>query len=312
MTPQTQLLPRVRGEARECQHPQAQHQHGTVLAYIRDRCGCQPCTKAGTDYARTMYRRRAYGQSRLVDAEPVRAHIRWLQAQGMGLATIRAAAGMGGGVMCDLLYGRPSPDGARRPPVRRIKPETAAAVLAVTCQLAPSALTDGTGTRRRLQALVCMGWSQYELAGRLGYSAGNFGKVVHATRVTAATADAVAGLYDQLWDTPPPQTDTRGRAAVGRAKHRAQERGWLPPLAWDDDTIDDPTAAPDTGRGGGPVVDEVAIEQALTGRRVVLTKAELNVAIRVATDRQLSARRIGELLRTTPRKVNRERAKVAA
>jgi len=34
---------------------------------------------------------------------------------------------------------------------------------------------------------------------------------------------------------------------MNAATRRAAARGWAPPLAWDDDTIDDPNATPDLG-----------------------------------------------------------------
>jgi hypothetical protein len=46
---------------------------------------------------------------------------------------------------------------------------------------------------------------------------------------------------------------------VERAPARAH--GWLPPLGWDDEAIDDPAAEPD--EGDGDVVDDILIERAL-------------------------------------------------
>ena len=66
------------------------------------------------------------------------------------------------------------------------------------------------GTRRRLQALVAIGYSQSYLADRLGIHAGNFGTMFHHRgQVTVATARAVADLYDELSMTPRVGTDQR-------------------------------------------------------------------------------------------------------
>ena len=53
--------------------------------------------------------------------------------------------------------------------------------------------------------------------------------------VTAQTAAAIARAYTALSSTPGPSDTARKTAA---------DLGWAPPLAWDDDTIDDPAAEP--------------------------------------------------------------------
>lgn len=62
--------------------------------------------------------------------------------------------------------------------------------------------------------------------------------------VTKSMAERVAKLYDQLWDVRPSQADHRDKISVSRATAYACKRAWLPPLAWDDDTIDNPAAQP--------------------------------------------------------------------
>jgi hypothetical protein len=66
-------------------------------------------------------------------------------------------------------------------------------------------------------------------------------------QVTAATARAVRELYDRLWDKPPPENGQRERIAAARARNHAAQRDWAPPLAWDDDIIDDPAGRPAQG-----------------------------------------------------------------
>lgn len=36
---------------RDCTCPQADHQHGTVRAYVADHCRCWPCQRTGGDHA---------------------------------------------------------------------------------------------------------------------------------------------------------------------------------------------------------------------------------------------------------------------
>lgn len=92
---------------------------------------------------------------------------------------------------------------------------------------------DATGSRRRLQALVALGWPIHledrlsPHARRLTYSGQ---RTVHAD-----TAAAVRALYDELSMTPGPSS---------RSRQRAARKGWPVPLAWSDDSIDDPNARP--------------------------------------------------------------------
>jgi hypothetical protein len=108
--------------------------------------------------------------------------------------------------------------------------------------------TDATGTRRRLQALMRCGYSLPLLAGRLGCSRQELRLKLHERgSVTAATARAVAALYDELWDRPPPESSHYEKVAASRTRNYARNRGYPLPLAWDDDTIDDPAAQPAPG-----------------------------------------------------------------
>jgi hypothetical protein len=49
-------------------------------------------------------------------------------------------------------------------------------------------------------------------------------------------------VYDELWNQAPPQETKQQRGAISRARGYARARGWLGPLAWDDDLIDLPPA----------------------------------------------------------------------
>jgi hypothetical protein len=188
----------------------------------------------------------AYGQWQpYVDAEPARQHVQALRAAGLGRRRIAQLAGVPASAVAGLLYGQPG-----RPPARRLRPGTAARLLAV--QPGPTARAAGTpvdaaGTQRRLQALVALGHPQATLARRLGMTRSNFGAMMRRPQVTAATARAATRLYGQLWDTPPPVGTPRARAIAAQARAHAAARGWPPPLAWDDDTIDNPAAGPASG-----------------------------------------------------------------
>lgn len=221
--------------------------HGTLSRHKHHRCKCPACTKAGRDYMNMRSRLMAYGRWQpYVDAEPVRAHIRMLSSFGIGIQRTRVLAGMSNGSLCRLLYGR-----GERGPSRRIRTETADRILAIKPSIdaaAPCALVDGTGTRRRLQALVAVGWPQIELARRSGLDKITINDQLHLTSTTAygSTARTVRDLYDEMWNVNP---CTRGVAKrwVNEARTLATSNGWVPPAAWDDDYIDSPAATPDVG-----------------------------------------------------------------
>lgn len=254
---------KARGQARdaavdrtpkECLHKRTTHVHGTHACYVLDACRCHPCKDANTAYERARIKAHAYGRfNTFVDAEPVRDHIKALQAAGMGLKQIVAATNgaFSQGAMTRLMYGRLKKETNRQEgPSRRIRTEHADALLAVratTTTLAAGALVDGTGTRRRLQALTAIGWSQTRIAERLGMTNRNLGRLIHGHNpVTAATHRAVVALYDDLWDQAPPATNRSQRGSVTRSIAYATAHGWPPPMAWDDDSIDDPAATPHT------------------------------------------------------------------
>ena len=61
--------------------------------------------------------------------------------------------------------------------------------------------------------------------------------------ISPRMAGRISAVYDELWATPGPD---KGVAS------KARTLGHAPPLAWDDDTIDDPAARPEgvaTSRG---------------------------------------------------------------
>jgi len=123
------------------------------------------------------------------------------------------------------------------------------AVKPVLANAADLARLDVTGSRRRLQALVAIGWPQRWLAARLGWAWTRFSAVMNRQgRISAAHARAVLALYNRLWDQQPPQATNAERRAVSRARQLAERQGWPPPQGWDDDAIDDPAAAPEDCR----------------------------------------------------------------
>ena len=125
-----------------------------------------------------------------------------------------------------------------------------AAYLAKAAYARGETWTDGrfpssVGVVRRLQALHTVGWSRNQLAQRLGCTRRALDRYSEAINVLAATHERIGALYDELWNVTP--TGPRVQAT----KNWAARSGFVPPLAWDDDEIDDPNAQPHTPAAGG-------------------------------------------------------------
>ena len=187
----------------------------------------------------------AYGrwQPSRVEAAAVRRHVQSLRDAGLGMRRIAELSGVSRSVLQSLMIGRKERGWG---PSNRISMENATKLLSVSMetgrlQVAGGSLIDMTGTTRRLRALVAIGYTQSDLCARLGITDANGTGLFTAarrSRVRVTTACQVAGLYDELSMTPGPSE---------AARNRAHRKGWMPPLAWDDDTIDSHEAQPNPG-----------------------------------------------------------------
>lgn len=162
-----------------------------------------------------------------------------------------------------------------------------------------SLLVNSCGVQRRLHALQAIGWSATALAGELGVHRSAVQKLMRSQRSNTATLAAVTDLYDRLSMTPGPH-----RAAA----RYAAAHGWAPPLAWDDHSIDDPTAQPHRGDANAVLFDEVAVERAVAGQAVRLRPVERREAIRRLKAARLTDAAVAVRLHTTERAVQRHRA----
>lgn len=268
--------PRPPAVRRDCTHKQAGHRHGTYAAYTLDRCRCDECRDANRTYEQQLDRAHALHRwdpakpatpGDLVPARRARAHLKRLMAAGMGLKTIARTSGISHGSLSSIMYRRRSKNRTdRRPRRRRITRDLERRILAVTVDLAGGAKVDGAGTRRRLQALVAIGWSQQRLAALIGMTPSNFGKLIHSQRdVVRSTADSARQIYDAHWAAAPVPANRFEQAGITRAVQVARDHGWVPPLAWDGDTIDDPAAQPDVG------------QQQLSGRDAITARTRARI-----------------------------------
>lgn len=173
-----------------------------------------------------------------VPAGPVRDHIRQvIDAAGFSHAQFAAAAGVDARTIRKILG----------PAQIRVKTEVAARICQVNPALVPvHGWVPAAGACRRLRALAVGGWSASVLAERLslGVTAVQLIREGDQQVVAAATARKVRELYDEIWDTEPPAGTRSERISRGRTRGYARKAQWPPPMAWDDDTIDDPDASP--------------------------------------------------------------------
>lgn len=151
-------------------------------------------------------------------------------------------------------------------------------------------LVDATGTRRRIQALHALGWRAIDLAARLDCTAPAVRQIKWRTTVQRSTAAAVAALYDDLADHHGPSARLRAAAVTW---------GWLQPLWWDEDTIDDPSF--------DPRVAYKDTEPSPASVRAVLVE---NVAD--LTRKGWSAARVAHQLQVSQRRVVRIRSELRA
>jgi len=161
--------------------------------------------------------------SRTVPADAAAAHLNEVRGRtGTTFEVLAKRCGMDKSTLQDIAAGA-------RP---RIYRSTEANVLAVD---APPHRIDATGTHRRIRALTALGHSQAGLSVEAGYSADFLHHLLTCDTVTAAHARIVEGLYDEYHATDGAHRNSRAYAAW---------RAWPPADAWDDLSIDDPTARP--------------------------------------------------------------------
>lgn len=114
--------------------------------------------------------------------------------------------------------------------------------VASACEIAADgAHVNSVGTTRRLQGLVALGFENREIAAELGMHDNHIARLIYGrrSRITARNASRVEEVARRLELSPPPDS-----AASRKAKRRAARNGWNPIFAWDEESIDDPTAKP--------------------------------------------------------------------
>lgn len=166
-----------------------------------------------------------------VDATHAREHIAALRARGVTIKMLFTEYGIRESVV-RRIENAPSQ-------IRRITEAKVLAIPVPTVWVATLADVDATGTRRRLQALAAIGYTQDDIAARIGTVQRHIPNLTSQDKVSGITASRVAKVFNELHMIPGPSSI---------AARRAKLKGWALPLQWDEDTIDDPAAEPYTGK----------------------------------------------------------------
>jgi hypothetical protein len=220
------------------------------------------------EFTREMYHseklRQYYGVTLFTTPDRARKHIRMLKGDPyyMTAKRISQLSGIAESNICWISRGNRGPS-RNFEPVGEIHRATEAAILGVKPETAPpkggGGRVEPVGARRRLQALVAVGWPLHVLSDGMGWgpepqpvhrmingkSARNF--VMHATHLAACA------LFVKLGDVDPAELG-HSAYSISRAQGVARRNRWAPPWCWDEDTIDDPDAIPEwTGNCGTPL-----------------------------------------------------------
>ncbi|WP_434744604.1 hypothetical protein [Streptomyces sp. A-14] len=269
--------------------------HNTLTCYTRYKCRLPKCVDRYNTSTRTRIRAQKAGTwQRFVPAEPVRQHIQNLQAEGMIPAGIAAAAGTNPQAVLEFIT--PSP-GKGRGRKQRTTPEMAARILAVTVETAAARAhrVAATGTIRRIQGLVALGWPLKTIAAHAELHAAVPSEVLkraHSghTVVFGETERKIKAAYDTLRAVRP---ERRGvpKGLITRSKNWARANRWPKPTYWDKHpgAIDDPFFTPDYGLTKADILAE---ETRWLIHTAGLTRSE--VAERLGKDRSYIDRVLGQ------------------
>lgn len=191
-------------------------------------CRCRPCTDVAVREDTKRRLERLAGNPREMPIGPVLEHLRALLARPMSYGQIAHASGVGETTIRKIHVDNH----------KTVNRRNGARLLAVplTGEIT-SGMVPSIGATRRVRALYALGHFSYRIAAECGMSRDAISELAAGKWQTIdySRLQAVRRVYDRLSMS----TDTSWKA-----RKLAEKNGWAPPLAWDEDTIDDPTAEP--------------------------------------------------------------------
>lgn len=137
------------------------------------------------------------------------------------------------------------------------------------------------GLARRLQAITAMGHSMRVVADGTPFTMDTYKRCRSRTNrmfVQQELSECIVAAYERYGMRPAVESPSSHRT-----RKWAEAKGWLTALAWEDESIDDPSAKPQgiSFRNERAILDEAAIERRLNGDRTVrLHKGETAEVVR--------------------------------
>ncbi|MET9957394.1 hypothetical protein ABZ135_38370 [Streptomyces sp. NPDC006339] len=216
---------------------QTDHGHGSTALAVGARCPCEKCRPVHSAYRRRVYRLQGYGLWQPhIDATQTREHINYLHQAGISYLQIAEQSGLSGNQVRRIAH----------KVVKQVRTETAEVILALTLEGMRRKVLPATGSARRLQALVAVGWPFASVAPHIGMDPRGITRVIHQPYIFRTTADAIVVAFEQMKNLKP---EDNGVSLIGAQKSRrlAERRGWPDPLWWEDmGHIDNPAFDPAT------------------------------------------------------------------
>lgn len=241
-------------------------------------------------------RDRARGRARYVPAEPVRRKLQQFLDADVPVRALSRSSGLSAPALRAIV------DGERDVVQRRTAEYVSRLTLTGVYEQQQSGHVPKVGAVRRVQALMAMGWTRNHITEA---GATSLPRVLSGpgNLITLEKWREIKDVYDQLGMTPGPSPETKGHA---------RSRGYSPPLAWDDSTIDNPHARPHIDvpvAAGTETIDMVAVDRAIarTGAATNLTPAERIEVVRGMAAGGASDPQIGQHLDVVDRTILRTR-----
>lgn len=137
------------------------------------------------------------------------------------------------------------------------------------------------GSIRRIRALARLGWTSRIIADVAGLDRHTVQDIRRSRcdTVSRRVADKITTAYNRLSMRIPVGATLTERGHITKTRRRAEAEGWAPPLAWDDDQLDNPTGHP-----------------ARSARRRADTLGEFEHLVTLGVSQHDAARRLGVTL----------------
>ncbi|UTN91878.1 helix-turn-helix DNA binding domain protein [Streptomyces phage Stuff] len=202
---------------------------------------------------------RETGRATKVDVAPVRAYLRKLHyVYGMSARMISSRCTLSEGSISEIINGERRGDYGQIYTIREIYRENAESVMSVEPEIPTDrggARVNAIGTTRRIQGLAAEGFPIRWVGNQIGTTSQTFYLTAWGQRevVYFSTAWKIKSLYEKLENDLHPEFHGIDAGKAKLARTYAERKGYVRPIFWDWDTIDEPDGFPDfTGACGTP------------------------------------------------------------